>query len=145
MRWRLTWGHSTRENASVVLCLVCCMRKPPLWLGELLCHDYWNHVNINYMIITEITRARSCVFSSLKRWVGISFGALITFPSQACVPYFEILERWIYKGLIVDPYSEFLVEENSVVGKEKLQEDYNDSYPFGVSNILSQELIKLFP
>ena len=48
---------------------------------------------------------------------------------QACVPYFETLEKWIYKGLIVDPYSEFLVEENEVIGKEKLQEDYNDSYP----------------
>lgn len=25
---------------------------------------------------------------------------------QACVPYFEILEKWIYKGIIVDPYAE---------------------------------------
>ena len=25
---------------------------------------------------------------------------------QACVPYFEILEKWIYKGRINDPYSE---------------------------------------
>ncbi|WAR08340.1 GCP2-like protein, partial [Mya arenaria] len=25
---------------------------------------------------------------------------------SACVPYFEILEKWIYKGIITDPYSE---------------------------------------
>lgn len=27
---------------------------------------------------------------------------------QACVPYFEILEKWIYKGMIHDPYSEVI-------------------------------------
>lgn len=47
---------------------------------------------------------------------------------SACVPYFEILEKWIYKGRINDPYSEFLVEENETIQKEKLQEEYNDSY-----------------
>ena len=25
---------------------------------------------------------------------------------QACVPYFEILEKWIYKGIVADPYCE---------------------------------------
>lgn len=47
---------------------------------------------------------------------------------SACVPYFEILEKWIYKGIISDPYSEFLIEEDSNISKEKLQEDYNDAY-----------------
>ncbi|CAL1527204.1 unnamed protein product [Lymnaea stagnalis] len=46
----------------------------------------------------------------------------------ACVPYMEILEKWIYRGIIMDPYSEFLVEENATINKEKLQEDYNDAY-----------------
>ncbi|KAK7497174.1 hypothetical protein BaRGS_00011468 [Batillaria attramentaria] len=45
---------------------------------------------------------------------------------SACVPYFEILEKWIYKGIIRDPYSEFLVEENEKIQKEKLLEEYND-------------------
>ncbi|XP_046359513.1 gamma-tubulin complex component 2-like [Haliotis cracherodii] len=47
---------------------------------------------------------------------------------SACVPYFEILEKWIYKGIISDPYTEFLVEENETIQKEKLQEEYNDAY-----------------
>jgi len=25
---------------------------------------------------------------------------------QASVPYFEMLEKWIYKGIIQDPYAE---------------------------------------
>ncbi|XP_074643157.1 gamma-tubulin complex component 2-like [Tubulanus polymorphus] len=46
----------------------------------------------------------------------------------ACAPYFDVLEKWIYKGIISDPYSEFLVEEDENFSKEKLQEDYNDAY-----------------
>ncbi|XP_060951053.1 gamma-tubulin complex component 2-like [Limanda limanda] len=45
----------------------------------------------------------------------------------ASVPYFEILEKWIYRGIIKDPYSEFMVEEHELQ-KEKIQEDYNDTY-----------------
>uniref|UniRef100_U3J1W9 Gamma-tubulin complex component n=1 Tax=Anas platyrhynchos platyrhynchos TaxID=8840 RepID=U3J1W9_ANAPP len=45
----------------------------------------------------------------------------------ASVPYFEILEKWIYRGIINDPYSEFMVEEHKLQ-KEKIQEDYNDKY-----------------
>lgn len=45
----------------------------------------------------------------------------------ASVPYFEILEKWIYRGIIKDPYSEFMVEEHELQ-KEKIQEDYNDKY-----------------
>jgi len=28
------------------------------------------------------------------------------FTVQACVPYFDMLEKWIYKGIIQDPYAE---------------------------------------
>uniref|UniRef100_A0A8C5Q7X0 Gamma-tubulin complex component n=1 Tax=Leptobrachium leishanense TaxID=445787 RepID=A0A8C5Q7X0_9ANUR len=45
----------------------------------------------------------------------------------ASAPYFDILERWIYRGIINDPYSEFMVEEHELK-KEKIQEDYNDKY-----------------
>lgn len=45
----------------------------------------------------------------------------------ASAPYFEVLERWIYRGIIHDPYSEFMVEEHEL-RKEKIQEDYNDRY-----------------
>ncbi|KAG8517503.1 Gamma-tubulin complex component 2 [Galemys pyrenaicus] len=45
----------------------------------------------------------------------------------ASVPYFEMLERWIYRGIINDPYSEFMVEEHEL-RKETIREDYNDKY-----------------
>ncbi|XP_075865788.1 gamma-tubulin complex component 2 [Microcebus murinus] len=45
----------------------------------------------------------------------------------ASAPYFEVLEKWIYRGVIHDPYSEFMVEEHEL-RKEKIQEDYNDKY-----------------
>ncbi|XP_065054316.1 gamma-tubulin complex component 2-like isoform X2 [Rhopilema esculentum] len=46
----------------------------------------------------------------------------------ACAPYFEILEQWIYKGIIDDPYGEFLVSEHESIQKERVAEDYNDTY-----------------
>ncbi|GAB1597452.1 gamma-tubulin complex component 2-like [Argonauta hians] len=42
----------------------------------------------------------------------------------ACAPYFEILEMWIYKGIINDPYEEFFVVENEEVNKEKSYNEY---------------------
>ncbi|XP_072013299.1 gamma-tubulin complex component 2-like [Amphiura filiformis] len=47
---------------------------------------------------------------------------------SACAPYFEMLEKWIYKGIIRDPYCEFMVEEHEDFHKEKLQREYNDAY-----------------
>ena len=47
---------------------------------------------------------------------------------NACVPYFEMLQKWIFKGVIADPYGEFLVEENEEVEKAKLSDDFSDNY-----------------
>lgn len=46
----------------------------------------------------------------------------------ATLPYFEILEKWIYKGIISDYYSEFLVEDNELIKKEDLPTEYSDAY-----------------
>lgn len=46
----------------------------------------------------------------------------------ASLPYFEILEKWIYKGIISDYYSEFLVEDNESIRKEDLPVEYSDVY-----------------
>ncbi|PIK61694.1 putative gamma-tubulin complex component 2 [Apostichopus japonicus] len=47
---------------------------------------------------------------------------------SACAPYFELLEKWIFKGVIKDPYCEFMIEEHESMHKEKIQQDYNDAY-----------------
>ncbi|XP_046850541.1 gamma-tubulin complex component 2-like [Xenia sp. Carnegie-2017] len=46
----------------------------------------------------------------------------------ACVPYFDMLEQWMYKGIVTDPYLEFFVAEQEAFQKEKLTEEYNDAY-----------------
>jgi gamma-tubulin complex component 2 len=49
---------------------------------------------------------------------------------QASVPYFEMLEQWIYHGVIKDddPYDEFQIQSHGHLKKENLREDFNDNY-----------------
>ena len=47
---------------------------------------------------------------------------------KASVPFFEQLSQWLYKGQVVDPYLEFMIEEQKSVRKESVSEDYNDTY-----------------
>jgi gamma-tubulin complex component 2 len=47
---------------------------------------------------------------------------------KACAPYMEILEKWMYKGIICDPYEEFLVEDNEIIQLEELPLDYSADY-----------------
>lgn len=47
---------------------------------------------------------------------------------QASVPYFEMLEHWIYDGEIRDPYGEFMIEERVDMRKEILSENVYDNY-----------------
>lgn len=42
--------------------------------------------------------------------------------------YLEILERWVYEGLIDDPYGEFFIAENRSLQKESLTQDYDAKY-----------------
>ncbi|GFR65977.1 gamma-tubulin complex component [Elysia marginata] len=65
---------------------------------------------------------------------------LLFLTQSACAPYMELVGKWIYRGIIVDPYAEFMVEENEAFNKEKLQEEYNDAYPF----IIFRERIPVF-
>ncbi|KAG0201273.1 hypothetical protein BGX28_005846 [Mortierella sp. GBA30] len=48
--------------------------------------------------------------------------------SKASVPYINMLESWIHKGEIRDPYEEFMIVESSKVSKESIKEDFNDAY-----------------
>lgn len=42
--------------------------------------------------------------------------------------YFGILERWVYEGVIDDPYGEFFIAENKSLQKESLTQDYDAKY-----------------
>lgn len=43
-------------------------------------------------------------------------------------PFFEILSRWLHRGLIVDGGRDFFVEDNEVIGMEVLPLEYSDDY-----------------
>ncbi|CBI34898.3 hypothetical protein VitviT2T_022432 [Vitis vinifera] len=42
--------------------------------------------------------------------------------------YLGILERWVYEGVIDDPYGEFFIAENKSLQKESLTQDYDAKY-----------------
>ncbi|CAK9804480.1 Gamma-tubulin complex component 2 [Anthophora plagiata] len=46
----------------------------------------------------------------------------------ASIPYMQILEKWVYKGVICDPYEEFFVEDNELIQREELPIDYSADY-----------------
>lgn len=41
----------------------------------------------------------------------------------ACEPYFRILEHWLTRGTIHDPYGEFFIEENKQLKGEEIEDD----------------------
>lgn len=47
---------------------------------------------------------------------------------SASLPYLGILERWVYEGVIDDPYGEFFIAENKSLQKESLSQDYSAKY-----------------
>jgi len=47
---------------------------------------------------------------------------------ETCIPYMAMLQEWITKGLVNDPYDEFLIIENRDVSKNSISTDFNDTY-----------------
>ncbi|KAJ8314612.1 hypothetical protein KUTeg_006762 [Tegillarca granosa] len=93
--------------------------------GNLTLQKLWFYIQPTIRTLEILSN----ISNSINRYIDAKGQELCLYLTQSsCVPYFEILEKWIYKGIISDPYSEFLVEENEKIQKEKLQEDYNDAY-----------------
>ncbi|MQM12129.1 hypothetical protein Taro_045043 [Colocasia esculenta] len=46
----------------------------------------------------------------------------------ASAPYLKMLGRWVYEGVIDDPYGEFFISENKSLLKESLTHDYDAKY-----------------
>lgn len=47
---------------------------------------------------------------------------------KASTPYFHILKKWIFNGILEDPFQEFFVKENTSCKKENIESDLNDKY-----------------
>ncbi|KAJ3659485.1 hypothetical protein Zmor_011173 [Zophobas morio] len=52
----------------------------------------------------------------------------VSLMEAACLPYMKMLGMWIYRGIISDPISEFLVKDNEVIQKEDMPVDYSADY-----------------
>lgn len=47
---------------------------------------------------------------------------------KSALPYFNILKKWIFQGILDDPFEEFIVKENKNCMKENIEKDFNDQY-----------------
>jgi hypothetical protein len=48
--------------------------------------------------------------------------------AAAAAPYCAALGRWVYEGVVDDPYAEFLIQEATHLSKESLSEEYTTAY-----------------
>lgn len=61
----------------------------------------------------------------------------------ASVPYFTMLENWVFRGCINDPFKEFLVGDKSNVKKEDMSIDSSDNY-WNSRYALRKEMVPAF-
>jgi gamma-tubulin complex component 2 len=47
---------------------------------------------------------------------------------KASAPYMEMLRRWIFEGVLDDPYKEFMIAEEENTTKENVTEDFISAY-----------------
>jgi len=47
---------------------------------------------------------------------------------KSAEPFLKILMKWIYLGILDDPFDEFLVKEDATMNKDNIEKDFNDSY-----------------
>jgi gamma-tubulin complex component 2 len=48
--------------------------------------------------------------------------------AEASKPYFKMLQQWVCRGILDDPYKEFMIQEKSNITKDKVKDDFNDVY-----------------
>lgn len=53
---------------------------------------------------------------------------------KTSVPFFDMLEQWLYKGIVNDVYNEFMIAENKSVSKDTLIVDFDSKYVYKIYN-----------
>jgi gamma-tubulin complex component 2 len=112
--------------------------------GELSLQKMWYYVDpimafmeVLAKIIKTINKGDCCgssvidlLYEKVQSYSGDQkLQELIHYLAQtASKPYLSMLEDWIYKGQINDPYHEFMITEDKEITKEKLQEDFNEKF-----------------
>ncbi|PRP78664.1 gamma-tubulin complex component 2 [Planoprotostelium fungivorum] len=72
----------------------------------------------------------NCIYDKMSSLSGDqnSKQMIHTLLTKASVPLFQMLEQWIYNGVINDPFQEFFIIHDAHVKKELLNQKYNDKY-----------------
>jgi gamma-tubulin complex component 2 len=47
---------------------------------------------------------------------------------KASQPYFQILRKWVFQGILEDPFNEFIVKVNQNASKENIEKSFGDNY-----------------
>jgi gamma-tubulin complex component 2 len=47
---------------------------------------------------------------------------------KASQPYLHMLKKWVFHGMLEDPFGEFIIKENRNCRKENIERDFNDQY-----------------
>ncbi|KHN18997.1 Gamma-tubulin complex component 2 [Glycine soja] len=73
---------------------------------------------------------RALLLSQAKAMAGDNAVRMILEKMTQCASsaYMSILERWVYEGVIDDPYGEFFIAEDKSLQKESLTQDYEAKY-----------------
>lgn len=48
--------------------------------------------------------------------------------AESSKPYFAMLQQWVCRGILDDPYKEFMIQERANISKDKVKDDFNDVY-----------------
>ena len=89
--------------------------------------------NLNKLAIEATDKKGGALLNVIYKFLTItsdkSIKELFSFLlEKSAEPFLHILMKWIYYGVLDDPFEEFLVKEDTSMNKDNIEKDFNDSY-----------------
>ena len=89
--------------------------------------------NLNKLAVDAADKKGGALLNVIYKFLTItsdkSIKELFSFLlEKAAEPFLKILMKWIYYGVLDDPFAEFLVKEDPSMNKDNIEKDFNDSY-----------------
>ena len=89
--------------------------------------------NLNKLAIEATDKKGGALLNVIYKFLTItsdkSIKELFSFLlEKSAEPFLHILMKWIYYGVLDDPFDEFLVKEDASMNKDNIEKDFNDSY-----------------
>uniref|UniRef100_A0A1I8H2W9 Gamma-tubulin complex component n=3 Tax=Macrostomum lignano TaxID=282301 RepID=A0A1I8H2W9_9PLAT len=105
--------------------LHCCLQEPARVLETLaeIAHDV-NQGECLGGSVLSLLHDKACASAGDPKRHRL----LLHLTKAASRPFFDMLQTWVYRGRVLDPYSEFMVTENTATSKEVLTREYINDY-----------------